>query len=455
MNANTFAEHLLPDAVSMKHLEEDYRPMLKLVKELIGVVPVCDPFLEIWPTAFRSYNLLVPNLLNLPAAVMGRGQRNELVGLALYSASRAADCMYCSAHTCSFALRRGASPEAIVGNHNETEAIVASVAESISRVPASLNKGQLDELRKHLSDSDIEWVVLGIAMMGFLNKFMDAVGIPLEDEAINDVQDLITQTGWSVGKHGWASEEEFEGDFEGGRALKPKANGNGGNGNDSRPGHEQVPVDNLGTFLRVARQAPAARRLEKSWTKGVSGRHSEAFGMLEDQIGYGFPILASLTHSRAIMAIATVLRDNLDPTLSELGIGPKLLIGLVYANVVGDRSLANEAVQLASQLAPELTAPKLAAVSRFATEDADTATVPSGLNSVEAACVMMAKGGAPSPSTVNEITISAATAVLKPNQIVEAMAWLSIQQLLHRLYVFYETLNPYVDEDLLVSDNYS
>jgi len=38
-----------------------------------GMVPNCDPYLEIWPPAFRTYNLMVPNLLNLPAPVLGVG----------------------------------------------------------------------------------------------------------------------------------------------------------------------------------------------------------------------------------------------------------------------------------------------------------------------------------------------------------------------------------------------
>ena len=34
---------------------------------------------------------------------------------------------------------------------------------------------------------------------------------------------------------------------------------------------------------------------------------------------------------------------------------------------------------------------------------------------------------------------------LTPAQIVEAVVWLSIQQLLHRLYVFYDADNEFID----------
>ncbi len=107
----------------------------------------------------------------------------------MYTASRAAECMYCSAHTCSFALRRGTSPEALVGDYSPIEAAVARVAEGISKVPADLTKADVAEIESHLPQSDIEWIVLSVAMMGFLNKFMDTMGIELEDAVVADVEE--------------------------------------------------------------------------------------------------------------------------------------------------------------------------------------------------------------------------------------------------------------------------
>ena len=65
MTANTLAQQIESASVSFSDLEREYRPMLRLVEQMIGVIPNCDPFLEIWPTGFRTYNLLVPNLLNM------------------------------------------------------------------------------------------------------------------------------------------------------------------------------------------------------------------------------------------------------------------------------------------------------------------------------------------------------------------------------------------------------
>ncbi len=53
----------------------------------------------------RTYNVMVPNLLS-PFLGWGLGAPRSTVGLAMYVSSLMAGCAYCSAHSCSFALRR-------------------------------------------------------------------------------------------------------------------------------------------------------------------------------------------------------------------------------------------------------------------------------------------------------------------------------------------------------------
>jgi hypothetical protein len=91
-NVQTIASLLSSGAVPMDEIEHRYGALLELVRRLIGVVPNCDPLLEIWPPAFRSYNLVVPNFLNLPAVLFGVGAPKEILGLAMYVSSRTAGC---------------------------------------------------------------------------------------------------------------------------------------------------------------------------------------------------------------------------------------------------------------------------------------------------------------------------------------------------------------------------
>ncbi len=421
MAAATLAQELKSERIDFAQLHDDYEPVLKLVKELIGVIPNCDPYLEIWPIGFRSYNLLVPNLLNLPASLLGQSAPKDLVGLAMYVASRSSGCMYCSAHTCSFALRRGTSPDTVTGDYNEVEAAVASAAESLGRAPSDLTGAQVKELEQYLSAEDLEWIVLSVAMMGFLNKFMDAMGIELEPEAIADVEELIGPTGWSQGKHDWSEDDDEDEDDD-------EVVESGG----------EIPTDSIGTYLRVFRQAPGAIRLENRWTKGVSGRIGLALVMLEDEVGYSFPIFGSLRHKRAVKAIATILRDNLNPEHSEIGIGAKCLAGLVFAKMADNEMLQAEMLQLAETLAPELDLDLLVDVGRFATAENEGLVMPEGLSKVDAAAIILAKAGSTSPAEINEITISTVIDQLTPPQIIEIIVWISICQMLHRLYSFYD-----------------
>ncbi|MEL6984135.1 MAG: hypothetical protein AAFO29_17045, partial [Actinomycetota bacterium] len=184
----TLAESIADHRVSFDELHRRYHPVLQMVETLIGVVPNCDPYLEIWEPGFRTYNLVVPNFLNLPAALAGAGVPKDLVGLGMYASSRAAGCAYCSAHTCSFALRRGSSEAAVTGeSRTPVEEAAVAVAEALSTVPHSYTAELGEELERHLSADQAEWVVMGVAMMGFLNTSMDALGGALEPEAIDDV----------------------------------------------------------------------------------------------------------------------------------------------------------------------------------------------------------------------------------------------------------------------------
>lgn len=171
----TLAEAIAPHGIGFETLDLHYRPMLRLVRELTGVVPSCDPVLEIWPTAFRSYNLLVPALLNLPPSLFGLGAPKDLVGLAMYTSSRAAECAYCSAHCCSYALRRGAAAHSITGERDALEAAVVRVAEGLGSLPHDLAAQDVTRLRDVLPDRHVGRVVAAIALMGFLNKF-DSLG---------------------------------------------------------------------------------------------------------------------------------------------------------------------------------------------------------------------------------------------------------------------------------------
>ncbi|HZF08022.1 MAG TPA: hypothetical protein VFE33_04440 [Thermoanaerobaculia bacterium] len=420
--ADTLSQSLQPAAVEVSRLGEEYRPLLQLVRLVIGIVPNCDSLLAIWPPGFRSYNLLVPNLLNLPFSIWGLGPPAVPLGLALYTASRTAGCPYCTAHTCSFTLRRGAPAETLTGDRSPAESAAVAAAEALARIPSVFTREHRDELRRHFSAPDAERIVLGIALMGFLNKFMDAVGVDLEEAAVQEVSALLLPTGWSPGKHRVAAETFAD------PALR------------ARPGGR----DTLATKLAFLRWLPAALRLERSWTRGVPSRWPAVGTYLKARTGHDFPLLAKVGSRRAVRAIATALRDNLTASDSRLGLRVKVLAGLVYASVVGNGTLAGEARSLAARPSFSIDEEMLQAVARFAAEPLDGSdrgiedararlgSLP-GLDGEAALALLLAKAVSPSPAAVPTALLSKVAQTLSPEAQIELVVWISIQQMLHRL----------------------
>ena len=93
---DTLYKHLVPRAPSFFDLHKQYDPILQSIKLLIGTVPNCVTVLEMYPAAFKSYNMLIGNLLNMPFSLFGNPNKKRLMGLALYTSSASAGCNYCT-----------------------------------------------------------------------------------------------------------------------------------------------------------------------------------------------------------------------------------------------------------------------------------------------------------------------------------------------------------------------
>lgn len=400
---------LADDAVPMSVLHERYGSQLELVRTLIGVVPNCDHYLEIWPPAFRTYNLMVPNLLNLPAALFGRGRAPaDLVGLGMYVASRTAECPYCSAHTCSFALRRGAAVSAVgsaLDDEGQAPEIRATVqlAQALAATPTTFTFGLRDQVVAVLGERGAEAVALGVVMMGFLNKFMDATGVPLEPSTYAEVTSTIG-SGWNAGSAGWG--------FDDAPSATPPP-----------------PADSLRTKLSVLPLAPGALMADRRWQRGMPGRWPAIGDHLRDLCGHDFPVLGRLGDARAARGIASMLRENLTPGQSTIGIDDKVLAGAVAAAVMGSPRVGADMDRLAE--ARGIDASLMDGVRRWAVEGGE---LPGTASPGSGPILRLALAVAPSPAQVDEQVVrDVRDAGLGAAAIVELVTWVSVVQLLHRL----------------------
>ncbi|MBQ4821639.1 hypothetical protein [Aquimarina sp. MMG016] len=404
--------------------------MLSLVNELIGVIPNADPILEIWPTGFRTYNILVPNLLGLPNSLWKGKLLKQLMGLAMYTASKEAGCQYCTAHCCSFALRRGLDSKVISGEreYTELEEAVVSLAKGMSTIPSQLTKENYSKLTSYLTGEEIDKIIFSIGLMGFLNKFMDAVGIELETGSIQDVGKLLLSIGWDPGKHSESNIDLSE------INTKP------------------IKKDNFLTYLRILRYAPWAVMMEKRWTKGVPDNYEQSKVYLEKYTGYTFPFLKNIKSKRVIKTLTFVLKSNLDPVTTELGLRVKYLSSLVYYLTIQNKALAKEAEVIILKLIPDIGIDTLEGIKRIGRQATpiDTSSCKKLLTNLfsntcltkeEAATIMLTKAISNSPAEINDSIIKEVIPSMKPDSVVELGVWISIQQLLHRLSVYFNVIN--------------
>jgi alkylhydroperoxidase family enzyme len=413
---HTLVPLLRDQMVPWETLQERHGAMLDLVGLLLGVVPNCDQYLEIWPPAFRTYNVMVPNLLNLPFSVLGIGGAPAgVVGMSMYVASRTAQCPYCSAHTCSFALRRGAPPEKIAqalmterAGFSRGELATVAVARSLARIPCELTAAERDELIGVYGAKRAEWIVLGATMMGFLNKFMDAIGVELEQVVVAEVRTTMGRD-WSPGKAGAALDPRL--------ATKPPP-----------------PADGLLTKLRIFPLLPAALRMDARWQRGVPSAWPAVGDYLRERTGHDFPVLSRLHHDRAVRSVASMLRENLNPVSTIIGLDTKILAGVVFAEIVADAPLAGDVRAMAAKHA--ITDSQIDAAARFARTEGDAA-LPDGDPKLRAA-LKLSRAASPSPARIDaDVVTTCLQGGLSAPAIVELICWLSVLQMLHRLSCFY------------------
>ncbi len=126
---------------------------------------------RIWSPAFATYDGLVLNFLSLPQ------MHSSLPGLCMYVASRAAQCVYCTAQCMSFTVRRGTpghlASRAWAMSNGESNAEdfsasqVAAIMAGKSLALGTFASEHVLALRgAGLSEDDLEWVRWGVGRGG-------------------------------------------------------------------------------------------------------------------------------------------------------------------------------------------------------------------------------------------------------------------------------------------------
>ena len=129
--------------------------------------------------------------------------------LIAHVASRTAGCQYCMAHTAGGALFFGVDPTKVAdlwefrtsARYSEKEKAALDFAIAAASQPNGVTEEMFAGMRKHWSETEIVEIAAVVAVFGFLNRWNDTMGTPLEQEPIAVGEKYLASHGWSVGKH--------------------------------------------------------------------------------------------------------------------------------------------------------------------------------------------------------------------------------------------------------------
>jgi uncharacterized peroxidase-related enzyme len=185
-----------------------YAPELKENFEFsmksLGFIPNSMLIMQRKPRLVKAFSQLSQAIWD-PQGEVDRGFK-RLVG---HVASRAAGCVYCMAHTADGSLHFGVEERKLAAVweyrtsplFSEAERVALDFALAAASVPNDVTDEMFARMRGHWSENQIVEIAAVVAYFGFLNRWNDTMGTPLEGEPIEVAEKFLAPHGWKIGKH--------------------------------------------------------------------------------------------------------------------------------------------------------------------------------------------------------------------------------------------------------------
>lgn len=182
----------------------DLKDAFAAYRKSLGFVPNSMLILQRKPKIVKAMAQLTAAVWD-PEGEVERGFKR----LVAHVASRTAGCQYCMAHTAGGALLFGVDPQKVEAVwefrtsalFSEAEKVALDFAIAAAGQPNGATEAMFAEMRKHWTENQIVEIVAVVAVFGFLNRWNDTMGTPLEEEPIQVGEKYLAPHGWKVGKH--------------------------------------------------------------------------------------------------------------------------------------------------------------------------------------------------------------------------------------------------------------
>ncbi|MEO6582770.1 MAG: hypothetical protein ABIO05_00510, partial [Ferruginibacter sp.] len=117
----------------------------------------------------------------------------------------------CQAHTIRAAERYGAEQDKLNNiweykthpSFDESEKAAFDFAIAASTIPNAVTDEVAENLRKHWDDGEIVEILGVISLFGYLNRWNDSMGTPIENAALQSGETYLEKRGWGSGKHNY------------------------------------------------------------------------------------------------------------------------------------------------------------------------------------------------------------------------------------------------------------
>tara|TARA_B100000214_G_scaffold374654_1_gene358091 strand:- start:473 stop:1063 length:591 start_codon:yes stop_codon:yes gene_type:complete len=181
-------------------------------KELNELIDFYNETLGFCPNSIKTMFMRPPiayAFINLNKAVMeNKGNvTSKIKRLIGYLTSTVTGCNYCRAHTIRAAERYGSNLDQLneiwdfrkSKRFNEKEKAAFEFAIAASSIPNKVDEQISSELKKYWDDGEIVEILGVISLFGFLNRWNDSMGTPIEDGALESGKAYIKD--WHPDKH--------------------------------------------------------------------------------------------------------------------------------------------------------------------------------------------------------------------------------------------------------------
>jgi len=196
-----FMAHLQPlPATTTPELADDFA----IFERILGFVPNSLLTMQRRPAMVKGFGVLTK-------AVMSEDSEVDLgfKRLLAHFCSRAAGCQYCEAHSLIAAEIHGVSHAKVLAIwdykssdlYSEAERVALDYALAAGSVPNAVDDALMHNMKQYWTENQIVEILGAICLYGFLNRWNDSMATELEAAPKAMGQEVLSQGGWTGGKH--------------------------------------------------------------------------------------------------------------------------------------------------------------------------------------------------------------------------------------------------------------